>query len=110
MRCCGVIGCRRTTTVLQPVGRRLPQAGLRRRLRCRREARDSFLYPAFILDVYSRKVVEWAMESHLRTELVVDALQMAVRRKPRLAWFTIPTQMHAYLIYFHTSEELDNRI
>jgi len=41
------------------------------------------VYVAFILDVYSRKVVGWAMEPHLRTELVVDALQMAVwRRKP----------------------------
>jgi putative transposase len=40
-------------------------------------------YLAFILDVYSRRIVGWAMESQLRTELVVDALQMAVwRRKP----------------------------
>jgi putative transposase len=44
---------------------------------------EGFLYLAFILDVYSRKVVGWAMDNHLRTELVVDALQMAVwRRKP----------------------------
>jgi putative transposase len=44
---------------------------------------EDFLYLAFILDVYSRKVVGWAMDNHLRTELVVDALQMAVwRRKP----------------------------
>ena len=39
---------------------------------------EGFLYLAFILDVYSRRIVGWAMESHLRTELVVDALQMAV--------------------------------
>ena len=45
--------------------------------------REGFLYLAFILDVNSRRIVGWAMESHLRTELVVDALQMAVwRRKP----------------------------
>jgi putative transposase len=45
--------------------------------------KEGFLYLAFILDLHSRKVVGWAMESHLRTELVVDALQMAVwRRKP----------------------------
>ena len=45
--------------------------------------REGFLYLAFILDVYSRRIVGWAMESHLRTELVVDALRMAVwRRKP----------------------------
>jgi putative transposase len=44
---------------------------------------EGFLYLAFILDVYSRRIVGWAMESHLRTEIVVDALQMAVwRRKP----------------------------
>ena len=44
---------------------------------------EGFLYLAFILDVYSRKIVGWSMDSHMRTELVVDALQMAVwRRKP----------------------------
>lgn len=44
---------------------------------------EGFLYLAFILDVHSRRIVGWAMESHLRTELVVDALQMAIwRRKP----------------------------
>ena len=44
---------------------------------------EGFLYLAFILDVYSRRIVGWAMESHLRAELLVDALQMAVwRRKP----------------------------
>ncbi len=45
--------------------------------------REGFLYLAFILDVHSRRIVGWAMESHLRAELVVDALRMAVwRRKP----------------------------
>jgi putative transposase len=44
---------------------------------------EGFVYLSFILDVYSRRVVGWAMASHLRTELVVDALQMALwRRKP----------------------------
>ena len=44
---------------------------------------EGFLYLAFILDVHSRRIVGWAMERHLRTELVVDALRMAVwRRKP----------------------------
>lgn len=41
------------------------------------------MYLSFILDVYSRKVVGWSMSDHLRTELVVDALEMALwRRKP----------------------------
>ncbi len=45
--------------------------------------REGFLYLAFILDTHSRKIVGWSMDSHMRTELVVDALEMAVwRRKP----------------------------
>lgn len=44
---------------------------------------EGFLYLAFILDVYSRRVVGWSMATHLRTELVVDALEMALwRRRP----------------------------
>jgi putative transposase len=44
---------------------------------------EGFLYLAFVLDAYSRRLVGWAMETHLRTELVVDALQMALwRRRP----------------------------
>ncbi len=42
-----------------------------------------FLYLAVVLDVSSRRVVGWAMATHLRTELVMDALHMAVwQRKP----------------------------
>ena len=46
---------------------------------------EGFLYLAFIfLDAHSRKIVGWSMDSHMKTELVVDALlEMAVwRRKP----------------------------
>jgi putative transposase len=44
---------------------------------------EGFLYLAFILDTHSRRIVGWSMASHMRTELVVDALQMAVwRRNP----------------------------
>lgn len=42
-----------------------------------------FLYLAVVLDVFSRHIVGWAMDTHLRAELVVDALNMAVgQRKP----------------------------
>jgi putative transposase len=42
-----------------------------------------FLYLAVVLDVYSRRIVGWAMANHLRTELVVDALDMAIgQRQP----------------------------
>lgn len=32
---------------------------------------SGFLYLAMVLDVYSRRVVGWAMETHLRTELIL---------------------------------------
>ena len=38
-----------------------------------------FLYLAVVLDVWSRKVVGWAMATHLRTSLVTAALNMAWR-------------------------------
>ena len=42
-----------------------------------------FLYLAVVLDVFSRRVVGWSMANHLRTELVLDALDMAVgQRRP----------------------------
>jgi putative transposase len=45
--------------------------------------REGFLYLAFILDTHSRKIVGWSMAPHMRTELVVDALEMAIwRRRP----------------------------
>ena len=43
-----------------------------------------FLYLAVVLDVWSRRVVGWALETHLRTELVLSALEMALaQRRPR---------------------------
>jgi putative transposase len=42
-----------------------------------------FLYLAVVLDACSRKIVGWSMANHLRTELVLDALEMAVgQRRP----------------------------
>jgi len=43
-----------------------------------------FLFLAVVLDAWSRRIVGWAMARHLRTELVLDALEMALRcRRPR---------------------------
>lgn len=43
-----------------------------------------FLYVAVVLDVFSRRVVGWSMAAHLRTELVLDALEMAIwHRRPQ---------------------------
>jgi putative transposase len=43
-----------------------------------------FVYLAVVVDAWSRRVVGWSMANHLRTELVLDALEMAVtQRRPR---------------------------
>ena len=39
------------------------------------------LYLAVVLDVCSRPVVGWAMATHLGTQLVLDALQMAITQR-----------------------------
>lgn len=42
-----------------------------------------FLYLAVVVDAWSRRVVGWSMATHLRTELVLSALEMALwRRRP----------------------------
>lgn len=43
-----------------------------------------FLYLAVVLDVFSRRVVGWAMENHLRTDLVLAALHMAIGNRRAL--------------------------
>ena len=43
-----------------------------------------FIYLAVVLDAWSRRIVGWAMKNHLRTELVLEALNMAIwRRRPK---------------------------
>lgn len=42
-----------------------------------------WLYLAVVLDAFSRRIVGWSMADHLRTDLVLDALNMAVwNRRP----------------------------
>ena len=45
---------------------------------------EGWLYVAVVLDLFSRRVVGWALADHLRSELAVDALKMALgRRRPK---------------------------
>jgi transposase InsO family protein len=45
---------------------------------------EGWLYLAAVIDLCSRKVVGWSMADHMRTDLVSDALRMAIaRRSPR---------------------------
>ncbi len=44
---------------------------------------EGWLYVAIVVDLFSRRVVGWAVDSHMRASLCVKALQMAFwRRKP----------------------------
>ena len=43
--------------------------------------RAGFVYLAIVLDVFSRKVVGWSIANHLRTELVLAALNMALAQR-----------------------------
>ncbi|MDQ2890568.1 MAG: IS3 family transposase [Gemmatimonadota bacterium] len=40
-----------------------------------------FLYLSVVLDAYSRRIVGWAMATHLRTQLVLDALNMGLQQR-----------------------------
>jgi putative transposase len=42
---------------------------------------EGWLYLAAVQDLFSRRIVGWAMAPHMRQELVVAALEMAVRRR-----------------------------
>jgi len=45
---------------------------------------SGWLYLAMVMDVYSRKIVGWAMDTTMHTELILGALQMAItQRQPR---------------------------
>jgi len=42
------------------------------------------VYLATVIDLHSRRVVGWAVADHMRTELVTDALTMALKqRRPK---------------------------
>jgi putative transposase len=42
---------------------------------------EGWVYLAAVQDLYSRKIVGWSMADHMRAELVVDAVKMAVHRR-----------------------------
>ena len=53
---------------------------------------EGFLYLATVIDVFSRRVIGWAIAAHMRAELVCDALRMALanRRGQVAGWSFIP--------------------
>ena len=98
MRAAGLVGCggrRRTRTTRRGEAERAPPALDLVMRNFTPEAPDrlwvadityarsweGWLYLAFVLDAYSKKVVGWSMANHLRTELVLDALNMAIHNR-----------------------------
>ena len=54
---------------------------------------EGWLYLAAVQDLYSRRIVGWAMADHLRAQLVTDALQMALaHRRPAPGLIGTPTK------------------
>src|SRR3954467_6456684 len=41
------------------------------------------VYFSFVIDVFSRRIVGWQLAGHMRTDLVLDALRMALSRRRR---------------------------
>lgn len=63
---------------------------------------EGWLYLATVIDLFSRKVVGWSMDDHMRVSLVNDALDMAIkRRKPKngLIWHTDRGSQYASLAH-----------
>jgi putative transposase len=50
---------------------------------------EGVVYLAFVIDVFSRRVVGWQLASHMRTDLVLDALRMALGTREHGADFRL---------------------
>ncbi len=46
---------------------------------------EGWVYLAAVQDAFSRRIVGWSMADHMRSELVVDALEMGLQRRRRAA-------------------------
>jgi putative transposase len=83
---------KRTTTSAEPAGPR-PADLVERRFTAPASNRlwvadltyirtwSGFVYAALVIDAYSRMIVGWQLATHLRTDLALDALEMAIWRR-----------------------------
>ena len=55
---------------------------------------EGWLYTAAVVDVFSRKAIGWSMSEHLHMQLVLDALNMAVRNRRPIPGGTIHHSDH----------------
>ncbi len=71
------------------------------------------LYFSFVIDVFCRRIVGWQLASHMRTDLVLDALRMALGTRQPGADFTLVThtdQGSQYTSYDYTQVIDDHRV
>lgn len=58
-----------------------------------------WLYLAAVLDIGTRRIIGWSMAAHMKTELVIDALRMALARRGRSA-----AQRHTTTLIYHADQ------
>ena len=71
------------------------------------------LFFSFVIDVFSRRIVGWQLATHMRTDLVLDALRMALGIRQPGADFTLITHSDAgsqYTSYDYTQVIDDHRV
>ena len=87
---CGVVRGKKKRTTIPAAGAERPADLVRRQFRAPAPnrlwvadltyvpTRRGFAYTAFVTDVFSRRIVGWAVSSSLRSEVALDALEMAI--------------------------------
>ena len=71
------------------------------------KTREGFVFLAFVKDVFSRKIVGWQTAAHLRTDLVLDALEMAVHlRRPAAGALVAHTDRGSQYTSFRYTQRL----
>jgi len=68
-----------------------------------------WVYAAFIIDVFSRMIVGWQLSNSLRSDLTIDALEMAVWNLwvPRISSVTV-TRCYSELVVYATMWEIES--
>lgn len=71
---------------------------------------EGVTYFAFVIDAFSRKVIGWQLASHMRTDLVLDALRMALGQRQPGADFELVAHTDRGSQYTSTdyTQELDD--
>ncbi len=66
--------------------------------------RSGMAYVCFIVDAFSRRIVGWRVAGHMRTDMVLDAVALALNTRPRktLGWRT-PAEALDEVLSSHTN-------